>query len=163
MTRYNEVEVQTAKNLLKEGYKWIAKTAHGTVGAFTCKPYKDEMSAKEGYWLHNGESVLISGKFTPLFQSIKWEDKEPTSLEEIVHLQILNDTEKWYLSAVIRPFRDKADFIYKVNILGSYGFQRIAIGLNDTSTDIVLPPFERETMYKGMKTGHGYTLEELGL
>ena len=29
MNKYNEVEIQTAKNLLKEGYKWIA-TEGGT-------------------------------------------------------------------------------------------------------------------------------------
>lgn len=158
MTRYSDIEIQTAKNLLKNKFKWIARNKHGYVCTFSERPHK-----KDGYWLCNGTVEFISGKLTPIFQSVKLEDDEPTSLENIVHLQILDDTEKRYLGAVIRPFRDKVDLIYKVTFLESYGFQRIAIGLNDTSTDIVLPPFERESMYKGMKTGHGYTLEELGI
>lgn len=75
--------------------------------------------------------------------------------------QILSDEERRYLSAVIRPFRDRVEFICKVNFLEDV-FQRIAIGITD-DTGIALPDFKSGTMYKGMKPGHAYTLEELGL
>lgn len=75
--------------------------------------------------------------------------------------QILDDAEKRYLKGVIRPFRYKVDFICKVNFLED-AFQHIVIGIaNDEA--IALPLFESGTMYKGMKSGHGYTLKELGL
>lgn len=75
--------------------------------------------------------------------------------------QILDDAEKRYLKGVIRPFRDKVAFICKVSFLED-AFQHIVIGIaNDEA--IALPLFESGTMYKGMKSGHGYTLEELGL
>lgn len=75
--------------------------------------------------------------------------------------QILSDEERRYLSAVIRPFRDRVDFICKVNFLED-AFQHIVIGIaNDEA--IALPLFESGTMYKGMKPDHGYSLEELGL
>ena len=77
--------------------------------------------------------------------------------------KILNDAEKKYLSAVIKPFRDRVDFICKVNTLERYGTQRIDIGFTDESIDMELPIFERGTMYKGMELGKEYTLEELGL
>ncbi|MDY4601171.1 MAG: hypothetical protein SPC27_06420, partial [Bacteroides uniformis] len=74
---------------------------------------------------------------------------------------ILDDAEKRYLKGVIRPFRYKVDFICKVNFLED-AFQHIVIGIaNDEA--IALPLFESGTMYKGMKSGHAYTLEELGL
>ena len=77
--------------------------------------------------------------------------------------QILDDEERRYLSAVIRPFRDRVEFICKVNFLEDlFQRQRIAIGITD-DIDIALPYFKGGTMYKGMKPGHAYTLEELGL
>lgn len=74
---------------------------------------------------------------------------------------ILDDAEKRYLKGVIRPFRDKVDFICKVNFLED-AFQHIVIGITNDE-GIALPTFKSRTMYKGMKPGHGYTLEKLGL
>ena len=77
--------------------------------------------------------------------------------------QILSDEERRYLSAVIRPFRDRVEFICKVNFLEDlFQRQRIVIGITD-DIDIALPYFKGGTMYKGMKPGHTYTPEELGL
>ena len=82
--------------------------------------------------------------------------------------KILNDAEKKYLSAVIKPFRDKVNFICKVNYYNNpevdvYKAQHIVIGLNDNSPEVVLPLFKAGTMYKGMEAGHVYILEDLGL
>ena len=161
MNKYNEVEIQTAKNLLKEGYEWIVRSAQGSVVAFSCKPRK-----REGYWLYPSnlacateKYALISGKSTPLFQSIKWEDDKPTSIESIVHPQILDDAEKRYLSAVIRPFRDRVRSVtkgLKINRKEEY----IVI---DAGFQMFFPGFKANTMYKGMDLRKDYTLEELGL
>ena len=91
------------------------------------------------------------------------------SLESIVHPQILDDAERRYLSAVISPFRDRVKHICRVWYITSSGeYQRnlsIYITLSDdvTSYNIDLPLFKKETMYKGMKIGKAYSLEELGL
>lgn len=76
-------------------------------------------------------------------------------------IEILNKKEKEYFSAVIKPFRDKIEFICKHNtdfITQEY----IKIGLIDDD-NAVLPYFEQNTMYKDMKLNKEYTLEELGL
>lgn len=86
----------------------------------------------------------------------KWLDMEHKE-------QILDDAEKRYLAGVIRPFRDKVNFICKVNCLADFGFQRIDIGINDISTDITLPIFKKGTMYEDMEPDKRYKLEELGL
>lgn len=92
----------------------------------------------------------------------RWLDKEHE--EE----QILNDVEKKYLSAVIKPFRDKVNYICKVDFVNFDNpegcvYQHIIIVLDDSS-EVVLPLFlKRGVMYKGMEEGHVYFLEELGL
>lgn len=83
-----------------------------------------------------------------LLEWLDMEHKEP----------ILDEAEKRYLSAVIKPFRDSVRGIEKAENLP---YEMICI---DTKYRyMVFPPFDKGTMYKGMKTGWRYTLEELGL
>ena len=151
--KYNEIEIQTAKNLLKEGYKWIARDENGGLFAYTDKPSKVNT-----YWWSVGYSDCTCD-YVPIFQSVRFGDKEPTSLEAIVHPQILDDVEKEYLSAVIKPFRKSVNSIRKAEVCGGDE----AICIDTEKRYMVFPPFEKGTMYKGMKTGWRYTLEELGL
>ena len=85
-----------------------------------------------------------------------WEEyKEP----------VLNEKEKEYLSAVIKPFRDRVVYILKVeagecNWLISIKIKRYD---EDSNEYIDLPYFRANTMYKNMLINREYTLEELGL
>lgn len=77
---------------------------------------------------------------------------------------ILDDAEREYLSAVIKPFRDKVKFIK----LPSYDclnliYTCIRMYDNCGSEIVRLPNFKIGTMYKGMKINKNYTPEELGL
>lgn len=74
--------------------------------------------------------------------------------------KILDETEKRYLSSVIRPFRDKIKYIIKVKSSYDNNFYIRIVLNNDVST---LPYFKKNTMYKGMKIDKEYTLKELGL
>lgn len=77
--------------------------------------------------------------------------------------QILDETEREYLSAVIKPFRKKVKHIVKINLFGSpeEQFIRIVIGNLDF---INLPNFNKNTgMYRRMEVDKLYSLEELGL
>lgn len=82
-------------------------------------------------------------------------------LEEEYVPDILTDKEKDYLSAVIKPFRDEVMRIKKINhaFLNDKQFLRIELA-NECFT---FPFFEKGAMYKSMKVGKAYTLEELGL
>lgn len=77
--------------------------------------------------------------------------------------QILDDVEKEYLSAVIKPFRKKVSYISKLEKGYPETDQFIKITLiNDDY--VCLPYFTRKSrMYIGMKKFRHYTLEELGL
>lgn len=75
---------------------------------------------------------------------------------------ILDESEKRYLSNVIKPFRNQVTSISKK--LGDYGeFIDIEIKEDEYSDGIYLPYFKPNSMYKGMVEYNNYTLEELGL
>ena len=73
---------------------------------------------------------------------------------------ILDETEKEYLSAVIKPFKNRIGYIVKrkYDIEESY----IVIHINNGSS-FYFPNFKKGTMYEGMKVDKEYTLKELGL
>lgn len=77
----------------------------------------------------------------------------------IVEKEILDEEEKEYLSNVIKPFRDKVEYICKEPYINKE-FIKITIK-NDSS--LCFPYFMKETMYKGMEANKKYTLKELGL
>lgn len=73
---------------------------------------------------------------------------------------VLDDIEKNYLSNIIRPFRNKVEYISKER--GSIDRYYIMIKLQNDC--VCLPCFRRKTgMYKGMDAKTKYTLEELDL
>ena len=76
---------------------------------------------------------------------------------------ILDDKEKEYLSAVIKPFRNKVYTIAKYDDGDDNFYIQIAIKQNVYFEYIDLPYFKKGTMYKGMELKKEYTLEELGL
>lgn len=89
-------------------------------------------------------------------ENIKWlcsEYKEP----------ILDDEEREYLSAVIKPFRKDVEYIVK---LPKFEWIQEAIYIHIGRSwrgNIELPTFKKGMMYKGMEINKRYTLEELGL
>ncbi len=85
----------------------------------------------------------------PIYQTV-YEHKE----------EILDEAEKRYLKAVIRPFRARMKYIMKEDInYATKEYIRIDLGREM----INLPKFDSGSMYKGMKLEKKYTLEELGL
>lgn len=77
--------------------------------------------------------------------------------------EILDSTEKKYLAAVIKPFKDKVEYIIKEDT--NIGRQHISIKYNDGLDFewMKLPDFKLDTMYVGMQPDKEYTLKELGL
>jgi hypothetical protein len=75
----------------------------------------------------------------------------------IIEKEILDKEEKEYLSAVIRPFRNRVEYIQKKDIMNEF----IEIELDNEFFN--LPDFEKDTMYKGMELNKKYTLKELDL
>ena len=103
------------------------------------------------------ESTIFSKEMTPTETGTSaynaW-------LEEEYKHPILDETEKAYLSAVIKPFRKDVKYITKKDFVKAKEY--LLIKMRDLST-AGLPLFEKETMYKEMEEDRKYTLEELGL
>ena len=125
--------------------------------------YKDEIFnrinecelAKAIYLVKEGKIADCDRK-CQLFRDayVRWlleEAKEP----------ILNEEEKEYLSAVIRPFRKEIASISKFETWDDSS-QYIYIEMTDRHI-ATLPVFPKGTMYKCMKDGKHYSLKELGL
>ena len=109
------------------------------------------------FYLNDKNVGKVSG--LSFFEAIKtWLDAE--------HIEpILDDAEKRYLSAVIKPFRDRVKYIEKMFEDHLRGDQDcyIFIRFNDGNFDMNFPVFRESIMYKGMERYKKYTLEELGL
>lgn len=74
--------------------------------------------------------------------------------------EILDKVEKEYLSAVIKPFKEKVTGIDIRKFSASECYLYIDVIGDDEFT---LPKFKQGTMYKNMEINRKYTLEELGL
>lgn len=92
-------------------------------------------------------------KTCAIYAFMEWLDQE--------HVEpILDEAERAYLSAVIKPFRDNVKLIAKADDFDkSYIFITF---VNDADSTMFFPYFKKGTMYKGM-SDKMYTLEELGL
>ena len=80
----------------------------------------------------------------------------------LAEMSPLDKEERKYLKAIVKPFRDKVKYIMRVkdiNLEENY----ILVSFNRASDCITLPNFKRDKMYKGMKEGVKYSIEELGL
>lgn len=76
--------------------------------------------------------------------------------------EILDETEKRYLTSVIKPFRHKIKSIEKTNKIGNSSLCYLEILLKDND-NANLPDFKIDSMYKGMESNKKYSLKELGL
>jgi hypothetical protein len=137
--------------------EWIIKTGHN-FKQLRLIQHNELASRSYTVMLCDEPIAELNDKKEPLDVFRKWldaEHKEP----------ILDDTERQYLSAVIKPFRDRVEFISKVvmDYQGGYTDCYICIRFTDSSNDMSFPVFCETDMYKGMKLYEKYTLEELGL
>lgn len=79
------------------------------------------------------------------------------------HKEILDAKEKEYLSAVIKPFKNRVNNISKIKTINEFICIQLSGIYGHTTEEVCLPYFKKDTMYKGMYRGKKYTLKELGL
>ena len=126
--------------------------------------YKNEIKEQyEDYKKHSNNVTFTQDLVDVLFAF--WAKQRTTRGDLLDWLceehQILDKEEKEYLSAVIKPFRDRITYISKEQTLGGTK-ERIIIEY-DNDSRMALPFFEKGKEYKDMKIDNEYTLEELGL
>ena len=107
------------------------------------------------------DNELKAVLFVPDLDIVKVE--RPVKYETVFERkeEILDETEKRYLTNVIRPFRHETEFIEKRTKYDDSSSCYLKIVLNN---DVIsLPYFKIDSMYKGMKLNKKYSLKELGL
>ena len=125
------------------------------IEGFNLNIYKIEKDDGLIFWSNPGQKWLNSGLLGDLLAGKARIVKLPK--------QILTYAEKRYLANVIEPFRDKVNCIIKrENSMGEY-IEIYSCHHTDWFDVTMLPEFEKETMYKGMKINERYTLDKLGL
>ena len=128
----------------KYGDKWIMAKSQ-IIDCGSDIPYVDESKSE---------------KFLKEFNIVKVE--RPIKYKTIFEKkEILDETEKEYLKAVIKPFKNKIGTVCKVQT--SSGDKEYLIIRLKNKDYMTFPTFEKGTMYKGMKTNVSYTLKELEL
>ena len=108
--------------------------------------YSNEKCSPNKYFFDN-EIIKIE---RPIKYETIYESPKPT----------LDQKEKEYLEAVIRPFKNRVCKISKEKLNCGIFFIKISV---DEEWDIDLPTHRTDTEYKGMKLNKEYTLDELGL
>ena len=143
-----------AEWMVKNGYNFINLRAFDADNAN--RAYKIGLCMVGYTWEWVGEvTEVYHDKSTAVLAWLDSEHVEP----------ILDDAEKKYLSAVIKPFRDDVREIRKIQSiyrLPDDGKEYIKICMC-SGEEINFPYFRKGSMYKEMETGKRYTLEELGL
>lgn len=122
--------------------------------------YKKEVY--EAIALTNSDKLLVRAgiKFNPFVDNYReYKDRLFVWLFEEYQVPVLDDVEKEYLSAVIKPFKGDVDYICKRLNHGGY-----YIAIVSNGSDVMkLPYFPNNKMYKGMELDRRYKLRELGL
>ena len=143
-----------AEWMIQNGYKFINLRAFDADNAN--RAYKIGLRMEDYTWKWIGEvNKVYNDRSTAVFTWLDMEHVEP----------ILDDAEKQYLSAVIKPFRNRVQYIEKMfedHLLGDQDCY-LFIRFNDGNYDMNFPVFRESIMYKGMERYKKYTLEELGL
>lgn len=166
---YTDQEKQLAKDLYQKKYRYLSRDRDGYLWAYHNRPEKSDYNV----WLTNGETVgnalQICNNIIPLFQNVAWSDSEPLKILDVFQEKILDDIEIQYLENFLRPFRNHVKSItksfstwYDKNGEPQEG-ENLIISMRGERWDIYLPHFTKNYMYKGMKRGQKYTLDELGL
>lgn len=132
---------------------------------YICEDGDCLLSEDVAYWFKS-DFLVKADIFFDIMLSINFSGTLVIEKGEIVKVEekkeILDEVEKEYLRAVIKPFRKKVVGIKKIESIICHYKECISISvLNENN--IYLPYFKKDTMYKGMEERKFYTIEELGL
>lgn len=135
-----------AEWMIKNGYDFTKLSIELSFESYSYKVFLDRKYI----------ATVTAKDMAPFQALLLWLNQEHTE-------SILNEKEKQYLSAVIKPFRDRVLVIIKLSEddIGMY-FIEITVDTNGREQAIDLPYF-CGGMYEGMEANQGYTLKELGL
>lgn len=150
MNTFTKDEQTILKNTSAK-YKWIARDKNGELWVYKRKPKK--------FNTVYGDDVAGGFRLEPfeeLFKEVTWKGGGVRFRKDV-----LDETERKYLKAVLRPFRNRVARVTKLKFPGCSDYS-LRVDLEDGDS-LSFPNFPAGTMYNGMELYHEYTLEELGI
>jgi len=156
MNTFTTDEQVILKNVSSK-YKWIARDMNGGLFVYKRKPKKRLTVYGDA---GDGAGRFPLGPFEELFKKVTW-DGGPLQFRK----DVLDETEREYLKAVLRPFRNRDVKINKArhSSLDSLVIWDYLVICFENGESILFPDFPAGAMYNGMEPFHKYTLEELGI
>lgn len=142
-------ERQFTKTDLKKGDKCTLKNGAVIFFRQECNYLFNNLDEQLRYACNDNASIVKVER--PTHYKTVFERKE----------EVLDATEKRYLAGVIRPFKNRVEYIYKQQSCANKNQELIGIILEKDA--LKLPYFTAGTMYKGMEIDRNYKLEELNL
>lgn len=142
-------ERQFTKTDLKKGDKCTLKNGAVIFFGQECNYLFNNLDEQLRYACNDNASIVKVER--PKHYKTVFERKE----------EVLDATEKRYLAGVIRPFKNRVEYIYKQQSCANKNQELIGIILEKDA--LKLPYFTAGTMYKGMEIDRNYKLEELNL
>ena len=102
-----------------------------------------------------------NGNAFTLFKWNEWNELAKKHNSRLLRKWLLDDGEREYLRAVLRPFKKDIECVVKYNSIG-YPYEYLVVKMKGKS-NWYFPMFPIGTMYQGMEESKEYTLKELGL
>lgn len=140
------MECTGGKVLVDENSGWLYLNDYNNNFKFMDNDNDFDMMKIYGFSFYKNRAL----KFFKEDRELLWERKE-----------ILNDSEKEYLSNLIKPFRDSVTMIKKLFSPTACKYYIQIRYIDNTPTNF--PYFTNKNMYKNMEADRAYTLEELEL
>jgi len=147
---------QTILRNISAKYKWIARDKNGDLFIYVEKPKKHNTIYLNDIWASHNLCDFHLEPFEELFKKVTWE-VGPVQFRK----DVLDETERKYLKAVLRPFRNRGVRVTKLKFPACSDYNLRADLENGDC--LALPNFPAGTMYNGMELYHEYTLEDLGI
>lgn len=163
MAEFTQTDIELAKMLI-EDYEWIARDKFGELCAYKIKPYiYTSLDGTNLYWtcdnlMYNSIHPFSEYIENKVFLPIKWGDKEPVQLIDIISPPKLTINEKKYLEGVLRPFKDRVISMEREQLAN--GHEALFIVVEEGSI-IKIPIYEDSYQFKGID--RVCYVEDLGL
>lgn len=154
----NEEEVKKALELLEDNFENV----------LWCNGYKPtqikNINSQNRYLIIKNQRLYASNTYNAENGMLFLNFYEFNFLIAWFNKPILEEEERKYLSAVIKPFKHRVQYIYKTNVDKDFEMIRIVVkSLKGCPEYILLPLFVKYAMYRNMEDYKFYKLDELGL
>lgn len=156
MNKFTKQEIEIARGINRI-YKYIARDRDGFLTLFSSKP-KKYMNTWQVDLLYTDRQNYCDFPFDDLFQSIKWEDKEPTLISDIYNFGHISKIENILISTVLNETNiDKED----VKIFGGNHNNGISMPYPDGNNGGISINIDYPYC-ASLENGKIYTLKQIG-